>query len=108
MRRQSLLMKVSARLETFLKPILAQADKVRHAQPGEPFTDGSGRELTAVVAPDVLGIPRRMNRSIRRSNPSSAFNRRATSIDRHSRVYSSITVNSRSGRPLLVRSAMKS
>jgi len=29
MRRQSLLMKVSARLETFLKPILAQADKVR-------------------------------------------------------------------------------
>ncbi len=47
-------------------------------------------------------------RWLNRSSTSSAFNLRATSIDRHSRLYSSIRFSIRSGLPSLVRADTKS
>jgi hypothetical protein len=54
------------------------------------------------------GTPRRTNRSASRSSTSSALSFLATSMARHSRVYSSITVSMRKARPFRVRAWTKS
>jgi len=54
------------------------------------------------------GTPRRTNRSLNLSKTSSLVCFRATSIARHSRLYSSINVSIRKARPSDVRSCTKS
>jgi len=76
MRRQSLLMKVSARLETFLKPILAQADKVRHAQPEPGHPGGARAPAPRVGWPRALPFRPRLRR---RRSPAGAIRPPATS-----------------------------
>jgi len=54
------------------------------------------------------GGPRSVNNLVSVSKTSSDRRRRSTSMARHSREYSSITVSIRMGRPSWVRSATKS
>ena len=78
------------------------------ADPCEPLAHDLGGELRAVVRTHMVWHATVDKRSLRRKRTSSAPSRRPTSIARHSRVYSSITVNMRSGLPSCVRCATKS
>ena len=74
----------------------------------KPALDLVGNELETIIRADVLRAPRTANRYCSISFTSLALNERATSIARHSRVYSSITFSIRSLPPRIVVSCMKS
>jgi hypothetical protein len=79
----------------------------------KPTRPGHSRTLLAVNSLPLSlrmcsGTPRRTNRSLSRSTTSSLVSFLATSIARHSLVYSSPIVSIRIGRPSDVRSITKS
>jgi hypothetical protein len=78
-----------------------------------PIRPSQARTTLAVNSPplsDLIwsGGPRPTNRSVSACSTSSEVSRRATTMARHSRVYSSMTVSMRKGRPSEVRSCTKS
>src|SRR5215470_1989147 len=71
----------------------------RDGEPLVPLSKHPGNKLWAVVAPNMRRAARSRNNSLKTSWTSCDVSRRWIAIARHSRVYSSTTVSSFSGRP---------
>src|SRR3954470_22744020 len=101
-----------ARIEALDKAVLPWAARRDvgglRADGADPLLHRFGNELRAIVGTDVLGTPRRMNRSESTSMTSIDLSRRETRMARHSWVNSSMMLSRRILRRSWGRSSRKS